>query len=120
MLCPCKMELELYISQTVHHHHKETHKMEVRKKGYLPVKIITLPKNCCFKLLYCNQALLVWVSDKICRPVDIFGCLQSHKSSLHATKDKDTFYRVFISPTVPTSQKTPTSQHHHMCCPPAL
>lgn len=58
-------------------------------------------------------------SDKICWPVAIFTCLQSHKPSCWATKDKDTFY-IFSSPLFPIFNNTTCSQRQHICHPPAL
>ena len=51
--------------------------------------------------------LCACVSDQSYRPGAISACLPSHKPALQATKDKDTFYRVFISPAVLNSQKHP-------------
>lgn len=58
-------------------------------------------------------------SDKLCWPVAIFTCLQSHKLSCWATKDKDTFY-IFSPPLFPIFNNTTCSQPQHICHPPAL
>ena len=53
----------------------------------------------------CSSELSVCMYVTKARPEANSAYLQSYKPHLQATRDKDTFYRAFISPALPNSQK---------------